>query len=470
MRWQTCVGFTLTIILAAIFLISCGGSSTQPGTVNLSLSDPATCAAPQGPFSHIYVTITDVQIHQSADASDNDAGWVHLAPALKNNPVQVDLLGVANQCFLAMLGSTGIQPGTYQQLRVFLAKDAVGLNNNKCVSPGVANCLMLTSDPQNTPLPLQLSSETQTGIKVPSGQIAGGKFVVGSGETKDLNLDFNACASIVFQGSGQYRLKPVLHAGEVSLTSASTAISGTIIDSTTKNPVVGGNTVVALEQTDKAGVDRVIMETVATSNGGFAFCPVSDGTYDVVVSAIDGAGNEYAATVITGVKPGDSLGTVPLTLSSIPNAPATITVPITTSTGSTGTVADLSVSALQSIGPNVLATIPLAQQSAATATVTTAPGLACPANTDCANQPLAVPASNPSVGTFISGGPQIPNAPATGSVNYTVDANAFVPLTAGLPDCSPSNMQTSQDVSTAILTVTPGVSVTSATLAFTSCQ
>ena len=463
MRWQTCVGFTLTIILAAIFLIGCGGNSTQPGTVNLSLSDPATCAAPQGPFSHIYVTITDVQIHQSADASANDAGWVHLAPALKNNPVQADLLGVANQCFLAMLGSTGIQPGTYQQLRVFLAKDGISVNNNKC---GIAsNCAMLTSDPLNTPLSLQLSSETQTGIKVPSGQIAGGKFVVGSGETKDLNLDFNACASIVFQGNGKYRLKPVLHAGEVSLTSASTAISGTIIDGTTKNPVVGGNTVVALEQKDNAGIDRVIMETVATSNGGFAFCPVPHGTYDVVAVAIDGTGNEYAATVITGVQPGDSLGTVPLT--SPPVAPATITVPITTSTGSTGTVADLSVSALQSIG-SVLATIPLAQQSAATATVTTAPNSSCAANTDCASQPLAVPASNPSVGTFVVGN-QTPNAPAGPPVTYTVDANAFVPLTAGQPDCTASNVQTSQDASNNPLTVTAGGSVTSATLVFTGC-
>ncbi|SRR5712692_658685 len=458
MRWQTCVGFTLTIILAAIFLISCGGSSTQPGTVNLSLSDPATCAAPQGPFSHIYVTITDVQIHQSADASDNDAGWVHLAPGLKSNPVQVDLLGVANQCFLAMLGSTGIQPGTYQQLRVFLAKDGISVNNNKC---GIAaNCAMLTSDLTNTPQPLQLSSETQTGIKIPSGQLAGGKFVVGSGETKDLNVDFNACASIVFQGNGKYRLKPVLHAGEVSLTSASTAISGTIIDSVTKNPIVGGNTVVALEQT-QAGVDRVIMETVTNSNGGFAFCPVPDGTYDVVVAAIDGTGSEYAATVITGVQPGNSLGTVPMTAAA---APATITVPITTtSTNTTATAADLSVSALQSIGPNVLATIPLAQQSAATATVTTAPGPACVvANTDCASQPLGVPASNPSIGTFVVGN-QTPNAPAGPPVTYTVDANAFVPLAAGLPDCSPSNMQTS-------LTVTPGTPATSATLAFTGCQ
>jgi len=68
---------------------------------------------------------------------------------------------------------------------------------------------MLTSDPSNTPQPLQLSSESKTGIKIPSGQIAGGDFTVGSGEDKDLNIDFNACASVVVQGNGQYRLKPV---------------------------------------------------------------------------------------------------------------------------------------------------------------------------------------------------------------------------------------------------------------------
>jgi hypothetical protein len=50
-------------------------------TVQVSLSDPATCSAPQGSFSHVYVTVSDVRIHQSASASDTDSGWVDLAPA-----------------------------------------------------------------------------------------------------------------------------------------------------------------------------------------------------------------------------------------------------------------------------------------------------------------------------------------------------------------------------------------------------
>jgi Domain of unknown function (DUF4382) len=460
MRLRIYIGLLLAIVALAIFLISCSGGS-KPGTVNTSISDPPTCAAPQGPYRHVYVTVNDVLIHQSANASANDAGWIHLAPGLKDNPLQVDLLGVANQCFLAMLGSAEIEPGTYQQIRVVLAPNNASVNNNKCGN--VANCLMLTSDPSNTPQALQLSSESQTGIKIPSGQIAGGNFTIGSGQTKDLNIDFDACASVVVQGSGQYRLKPVLHAGEVSLQSASSSISGRIIDGSTLQPVVGGNTVVALEQAD----GTVVMQAVPASNGSFVFCPVADGTYNLVAVAIDGSGNTYAATAITGVKAGDSLGTVPLTPAGLP---ASISGQITTSTGTAGSAADLSVSAIQSIGNSMFITVPLAQQSAATATLTTAAGASCPPSTDCVSYTLSVPAANPSVGGFNSGGNQTPASPASGEVDYTVGANAFAPGSAGQADCSPSNMQTSVTDTNATLSVTAGTPATAATLGFTGCQ
>ena len=86
----------------------------------------ATCSGPQGPFSHIFVTITDVQINASASAGDNDPNWIDLTPNLQQSPQQVDLLGQANnQCFLAMLGSSiELQPGSYQQIRIVLAGDA----------------------------------------------------------------------------------------------------------------------------------------------------------------------------------------------------------------------------------------------------------------------------------------------------------------------------------------------------------
>jgi len=457
------------LLCAALFilLLSCSSrsnNSMQMATVQVSLSDPATCSTPQGPFSHVYVTVTDVRIHQSASASDTDSGWIDLAPGLAGSPVQVDLLGAATQCFLKMLGSSEIQPGTYQQIRILLADNSATVSGNQCGS--TANCVVLASDPMN-PRPLRLSSESKTGIKIPPGQIAGGQFVVAAGESKDLDLDFNACSSIVREGNGTFRLKPVLHAGEVA---QQAAISGTVIDARTQAPIVGGNTVVALEQKDGSGVDRVVMETVADSNGAFSFCPVTSGTYDIVAAAINGAGVAYAATVITGVQSSAALGRVPLTAAL---TPASITGTITTSTGSAGTTADLTLSALQSImlnGGNLLVTVPLATQSASTATLMTAPGMSCAAKTNCVSYTLSVPAANPSIGAFSISGNQSPAPPAAGAVNYTLEAAAFVPGSAGQADCSPSVLQTSQTSTSAPLTVTPGVSVTAATLAFTGCN
>ncbi len=453
MRSRLWLAVAVLVISGFVALIGCS-SSSAPGTVKVSLSDPPTCMAPQGPYLHVYVTVNDVQINQSASASNGDAGWLDLTPGLQQNPVQVDLLGTSNQCFLATLGSAGIQAGTYQQLRIFLANNGT-VANNKC---GVGlNCVVLAADPTNSQ-PLQLSSEAQTGIKIPSGQIAGGQFAIASGETKDLNIDFDACASLVVQGNGQYRLKPVLHAGEVAVQSTSTAIGGTIIDGATQQPIAGGNTVVALEQS-VGGIDRVMMQTVPNSAGGFSFCPVPDGTYDVVVASINGAGVAYSATVITGVQPGNTLGTIPMTPGGLP---ASIAGQITSTTGSAPVSIDVNVSALQSIGNNLLVTVPLAQQSAATATLSTATG-SCPTATDCASYTFSLPAANPSIGAVNISGNQSPAAPAAGPVAYTIDGQAFLSGST-LSDC------TSPDLQTTVNNVTAGNSFTAATLAFTGCQ
>jgi hypothetical protein len=461
----------VALFLSVFFLFSCSSSksASNVGTmVNVRVSDPATCSGPQGAFSHIYVTITDVQINSSASAGNNDSGWIDLTPSLSQNPQQIDLLGQANnQCFLATLGATtALQPGSYQQIRINLASNSTSVSNNLC--GGTANCVMLSSSP-STAQPLLLSSEAQTGIKIPSGQIAGGQFVIAAGETKDLDIDFNACESVVSEGNGQFRLKPVLHAGEVSLTS--TSINGTIVDSVSGQAITGGTTVVALEQADGSGVDRVIMETVTDASGAFSFCPVAAGTYDVVVVGVSGAQVAYAATVITGVQPGNALGMVPMTAETgTATGPASITGQITTSTGSAATAADISLSALQPISSSLLVTIPLAAQSAAAANLTTAAGASCPAKTDCVTYTLSVPALNPSVGAFTTAGTQKPAAPAAGAVTYTIDALAFTTNGTSTPDCSPSELQTSSTTTNTPLTVAAGASTSAATLAFSGCQ
>jgi hypothetical protein len=327
---------------------------------------------------------------------------------------------------------------------------------------------MLASAP-NAAQPLLLSSEAKTGIKIPSGQIAGGQFAIADGETKDLDIDFNACESVVAEGNDQFRLKPVLHAGEVTLTS--TSINGTVVDSVTNQPISGGTTVVALEQKDSSGVDRVVMETLADASGAFSFCPVAAGTYDVVVGAISGTQVAYSATVITGVQPGNALAMVPITAQTgTSTAPASITGLVTTSTGTAATAADVSLSALQPISSSVMVTVPLAGQSATTVNLTTAAGSTCPGETDCVSYTLSVPALNPSVGSFVAGASQKPSAPAPGPIGYTIDALAFMTDGTSTPDCSPSEQKTNSTTTNTTLAVTSGMSSSAATLAFSGCQ
>src|SRR5215467_3662026 len=148
------IGLVLSVVALGIAfgLIGCSGSSgsSQKAFVNTSISDPPTCSAPSGPYSHVFVTVTDVKIHASANAGPNDSGWVDLTPNLQNNPQQVDLLAQAStECFLAMLGSkTEIQAGSYQQIRVFLATNSTSVSNNQCsAAPGnPANCVVLAVD------------------------------------------------------------------------------------------------------------------------------------------------------------------------------------------------------------------------------------------------------------------------------------------------------------------------------------
>ena len=93
------IGLWVTTFAVVLLLVACGGGTTtdsQTGFVNVSTSDPPTCSAPSGPYSHVFVTVTDVKIHTSANAGSNDSGWVDLTPNLKNAPQQVDLLSQAS--------------------------------------------------------------------------------------------------------------------------------------------------------------------------------------------------------------------------------------------------------------------------------------------------------------------------------------------------------------------------------------
>lgn len=458
------------LLVVAITIAACGkgsNSSTATGvaTANVMLSDPATCAGPTGPFAHVYVTITDVQANVSATAGNTDSGWTDLTPGLSSQPKQVDLLGQANsQCFLANLGDTQeLQAGTYQQIRIMLAADSVTVANNACGNS--ANCVVLSSD--GSVHSLLLSSESQTGLKIPSGQIASGGFTIAAGQTEDLDIDFNTCASIVSEGNGQYRLKPVLHAGEVSTTNSS--INGMVVDHATGNPVAG-QVVVALEQRDSTGVDRILMATLTANDGSFVFCPVPTGSFDIVVVGERTSGAAYQPSIVTGVANGDTTGTIGLYLgpsgsSGVGQLSGAIT---SQNSANQGTVADIQLSALETLTSNsstyTIPLLPNAQQSSSTLSLETAAASTCPTGTDCVSYSVMLPAGGPYLGTYSASGPSLVQASPLAA--YVMDGLAFVPSSGGTPDCSPTEEKSPINAFTAGGSLTLPVQ----TLAFAGCQ
>jgi len=475
------------VIAVAFIIVSCGGGTSSmqspaSGTVTVSISDPPSCAAtpgaaaaamPPGTFSHAWVTIVSVKAHINGTA-DNSPGWQELAPQLNSAPMQLDLLNLpANgQCLLAQLGSAQLPAGDYQQIRLILLANAATSNQpspNACDKLGnVFNCAQDAGGLHE----LNLASEAQTGLKIPPGQIMGGPLHVAAGQSVDLNIDFDACASI----TPSFTLKPALTAGVVSPNLS--GISGQIVDSVTSKPIVGAT--VTLQSPDKTGIDRIVAAPKLTdSTGHFRFCPLPSQAFDVVVDAMTSSGTAYDATAIFNVTGGTDLGAIPLVAEMPASAggstgPGTIQGTITAINGTTGASIDATVSALQTVmvsGASHTFTVPLFAKSNSSVSITSS--MSCPMGAPkgafCGSYSLVVPASNPEVGTF-SAGKVAFTAPASGDVLYTVEADATNASTNAAM-CSPSTQTVSKDTSTppAPLKVTPGATTTAAEIDFSGC-
>lgn len=249
------------IAMAAAVLVSCGGGSDSgsgSGTLRIAMTDAPACG-----FDHVYVTVDQVRVHQSANASGNDAGWRVLDLAV---PERIDLLALTNGV-LEQLGQIPLPAGSYQQIRLHLL-------------PG-GNSLVPSGGSEQ---PLSTPSATQSGYKV------NGNFSVAADTLVDLVLDFDACRSIVQRGNGSYALKPVVNA-TVEVVSGS--ISG-YLAADPNGPAVAGAVVMA----QRDGVP--VKSTVADTNGLFILSPLvrtsSGGEYDVVIVS---AG--YASAAINDV-------------------------------------------------------------------------------------------------------------------------------------------------------------------------
>jgi Domain of unknown function (DUF4382) len=464
--------FLVVLAVGAVVLSRCGGSS-QPlsattGTVNVSMTDPATCSLT---FPNVYLTVTKVTAHLNADAGPSDSGWQTLVD-LTNSPMQIDLAALATPslvCLLKTLGSSGPLPaGKYQQIRLYLLSNNPGSgvavpSSNSCGTSAGWNCVMTNTGP----VELQLPSEVQTGLKIPSTNIMSGGLTVTAGQSVDLDIDFQSCASIVAEGNGMYRLKPVLFAGEVPTDMNS--ISGqVVVGNSSGQPALNGsgqatpiaNATVLFEQ-PTGGTEVIMDSTVTDSNGNFFVCPLpAAGPYDIVVTAqTSGTGGTttYNPTVAFNVPLGTKLSNLPL----VPEAASTMsTGGAATITGqvdtATSTSEDVTLTPTMSLTPtggsatNVV--IPVfgvtSQPPSVTTAAQTTQNPACASGSDCYNFMLMAPASNANVGTFSSGAVTY-GGPATGNIIYTVTATSGS-CTTGTASATTASPGVSPDTTTTL--------------------
>jgi hypothetical protein len=298
-------------------LSGCGGgdSTSSTGTLSVAMTDAPACG-----YEHVFVTVEKVRVHESADAEEGDGGWHEIVvdPAKR-----IDLLTLTNGV-LEELGQTDLPAGTYTQMRLFLASNAVTPMANTVVPTGASEIELTTPSGQQTGLKMNLD------VTVEPDKVA--KVVI----------DFDACKSVVKAGnSGQYLLKPVLRAITIINDMAQSIIGfieTTDIDATTQVSAQSGGVVAKATPPD--------------ASGKFVLYPVAPGTYDLVITSVG-----KATAVMTGVPVSDTTNTyvgsdtVRIALADSATGDATGDVTLDTSAENTGAT----VRALQAVysGPTV---------------------------------------------------------------------------------------------------------------------
>lgn len=269
--------------LLAVFVAGCGsggdgggGTTAQPGTVSVSMTDAPACG-----FDAVNVTVSKVRVHQSGNASENAAGWteITLNPERKINLLDLNDPTNPNRA-LEFLGVTPLEAGHYTQLRLVLVPNSGG-------SPS-ANSVVLSGPPPSAEIPLDTPSAVQSGIKLIH------QFTVASGQRVDLLLDFDACHSIVRTGNGKYKLKPVIKVIPFALNG---------IDGFVDKTLLVNNVIVSAQVNG-----TIVRATVPNTQTGEFFLAHLDPTncptmcYDVVITARNSPTDTCCATaVITGV-------------------------------------------------------------------------------------------------------------------------------------------------------------------------
>lgn len=250
---------------AGVFIVHCSESispDNNQGEIKLLLVDK-----PAG-YDQVNIVVKRVEVHKSG--YDDNLGWF----VINNSAATYDLMTLTNGASV-VLGKNSLNAGQYTQIRLI-----IGTGSNVVVD-GVF-------------YPLEIPSGEQTGVKLNH------TFEIQHGNLYELILDFDAERSIIYTGSGHYKLKPVIRVVPILI---SGTISGKI------NPAFAAGYVQAINGTDTAG-------TIAESiNGTFKLMALLYGTYDVKIFSGVSIYNDTTITNVSVVeKQNTDLGTINLSV------------------------------------------------------------------------------------------------------------------------------------------------------------
>lgn len=159
------------LLLASATLYSCGKDADRAGNAYFSVK---MTDAP-GDYDSVNVEVIGTEIHYSG------GGWTSL-PTITGI---YNLLDLQNDVTAVLVDPNIVPAGDIQQMRLIL---------------GAQNTVVVDS----VSYPLALSSQDKTGLKINVNTS------VYAGDSVEILIDFDAHQSIVEQGNGTYRLKPVV--------------------------------------------------------------------------------------------------------------------------------------------------------------------------------------------------------------------------------------------------------------------
>src|SRR5579875_500733 len=333
-RVTTYLGITCLLMLGGA---ACGGGGggKKPITSGLRVGVSDTTPACSAQYQHVYVTIADVDLAQSSPSGGSTAaaaainGGTSITPGLSAAPKQVDLFApttASNQCLAQVLGTTGtIAAGAYNRMFVVLMPNSApspGVSPpspNACASlvRNVFNCVQTANGAFEAKV-LRTDVST-TGIALSQSKIANGALVLQESNNSTVDVDFDTCQSLIPLSSNQLAMKPAVRAG---LLSSDPTVSGQIVHATLNGSVVTPTTTgvsgaqVWLEQQSRTAtvagetgtpasvsVENLVQATVSDASGNFTFCPVAQGSYEIVADAAPLGVGTFPSfpTVTTGV-------------------------------------------------------------------------------------------------------------------------------------------------------------------------